>query len=123
MQNVSWRTSPRSPLLSDWRLAVEALGGAEQLLEVGDDHVGSGLAQVLGGAEVAGDADQEVEAGLAARLDAGRGDVDEDRVAGAGAELGGHLVERPRVAGAGDDRVEEVGDAGQLEGRAGAFAA
>src|ERR1700759_5311321 len=100
MQNGSWRTSPRSPLLSDWRLAVEALGGAEELLEVGDDHVGSGLAQVLGGAEIAGDADQEVEAGLAARLDAGRGDVDEDRVGGVDAELGGGLGEGAHAAGA-----------------------
>src|ERR1700759_5146755 len=114
MQNGSWRTSPRSPLLSDWRLAVEALGGAEELLEVGDDHVGAGLAQVLGGAEVAGDADQEVEGRPAGGPGAGGGDVDEDRVAGLDGELGGGVGEGAGVARAGDDRVEEVGDAGQL---------
>src|ERR1700761_5997964 len=105
MQNVSWRTSPRSPLLSDWRLAVEALGGAEELLEVGDDHVGSGLAQVLGGAEVAGDTDQEIETRLVAGLDAGGGNVDEDRVGRGNLKLLRRLGEGAGVARAGDDRV------------------
>jgi hypothetical protein len=61
------------------RSAVEALGGAEQLLQVGDDHVGARLAELLWRAEVAGDAHQEVEPRPAAGQDPGRGDVDEDR--------------------------------------------
>ena len=47
------------------------------------------------------------------------------RIAAVGldAELRGGVGEGAGVAGAGDDRVEEVGDAGQLERRAGPFAA
>src|SRR5882757_8006105 len=113
-----WRSSAMKGVLAGRRSAVEAVGEAEQLLQVRDDHVGAGLAQVLGRAEVAGDADQKVEVRLAAGLDARRGDVDEDRVAGVHPELLDRLGQRAGVAGAGDDRVEEVGNPGQLERRA-----
>jgi hypothetical protein len=56
-------------------------------------------------------------------LDAGGGDVDEDRVVGVDTELGGHLGQRARTARAGDDCVEELRHAGQLERRSGPFAA